>query len=77
MLYPLIENPRAALLLVNGTVYLSWGSACDDGDYYGWMMAYDAQTLQQKAALITRSRLSCLLFWAEECDTELGKRIPQ
>jgi hypothetical protein len=50
---PLIENPRAALLLVNGTVYLSWGSACDEGDYYGWVMAYDAQTLQQKAVLNT------------------------
>jgi hypothetical protein len=50
---PLIENPRAALLLVNGIVYLSWGSACDEGDYYGWVMAYDAQTLQQKAALNT------------------------
>ena len=26
---PLVEQPRAALLLVNGTVYLSWGSSCD------------------------------------------------
>ena len=45
------ENPRAALLLVNNTVYLSWGSSCDVDAYHGWVMAYDAQTLAQKAAL--------------------------
>ncbi len=46
---PLRENPRAALLLANGTVYLSWASACDVGPYHGWVIAYDAQTLKQKA----------------------------
>ena len=46
---PLRENPRASLLLVNGVVYLTWGSACDVGPYHGWVMAYDAQSLQQKA----------------------------
>lgn len=46
---PLRENPRAALLLSNGTVYLSWASSCDVGPYHGWMIAYDAQTLKQKA----------------------------
>jgi hypothetical protein len=46
---PLRENPRAALLLAKGTVYLSWASSCDVGPYHGWVMAYDAQTLKQKA----------------------------
>jgi hypothetical protein len=32
---PLRENPRAALLLSNGTVYLSWASSCDAGPYHG------------------------------------------
>ncbi|HKW63368.1 MAG TPA: hypothetical protein VJN89_12545 [Candidatus Acidoferrum sp.] len=45
------ENPRAALLLVNNVVYLSWGSSCDVDPYHGWVMAYDAQTLAQKAVL--------------------------
>lgn len=45
------ENPRAALLLVKGTVYLTWGSSCDVDPYHGWVMAYDAQTLAQKAVL--------------------------
>ena len=46
---PLRDNPRAAMLLSRGTVYLSWASACDVGPYHGWVMAYDAQSLQQKA----------------------------
>jgi hypothetical protein len=46
---PLRDNPRAAMLLSRGTVYLSWASACDVGPYHGWMMAYDARSLQQKA----------------------------
>jgi hypothetical protein len=50
---PLVENPRAALLLVNGTVYLTWASSCDVGDYHGWVIAYDARSLQQKGVFIT------------------------
>jgi len=42
------EAQRAALLLQNGVVYISWASHCDIGPYHGWLMAYDAQTLQQK-----------------------------
>jgi hypothetical protein len=45
---PLRENPRAALLLLNGAVYLTWASSCDVGPYHGWVMAYDAETLKQK-----------------------------
>ncbi|MGC2326310.1 MAG: hypothetical protein WA604_06335, partial [Candidatus Sulfotelmatobacter sp.] len=48
---PLRENPRAALLLVNSTVYLTWASSCDLDPYHGWVMAYDAETLSQKAVL--------------------------
>jgi hypothetical protein len=44
---PVRENPRAALLLSKGKVYLSWASSCDVGPYHGWMIAYDARTLQQ------------------------------
>jgi hypothetical protein len=48
---PLRENPRAALLLTNGNLYLMWASSCDRGPYHGWIMAYDPATLAQKAAL--------------------------
>ena len=42
---------RAALLLLNGKVYLAWTSHCDQGAYTGWVMAYDETTLQQTAIL--------------------------
>lgn len=50
---PLNENPRAALLLAGGEVYLTWASSCDIGPYHGWVMAYDAHTLRQRAVLNT------------------------
>jgi hypothetical protein len=45
------ENPRAALTLVNGVVYMEWASSCDNDPYHGWVMSYDAHTLAQKAVL--------------------------
>ena len=50
---PLRENPRAALLLAGGQVYLTWASSCDVGPYHGWIMAYDAHTLKQTAVINT------------------------
>ncbi len=47
------ELPRAGLLLANGQVYLTWASSCDVGTYHGWVMAYDAGTLAQRAVLNT------------------------
>jgi hypothetical protein len=48
---PLHENPRAALTLANNSVYLTWASSCDVDPYHGWVMAFDPQTLAQKAVL--------------------------
>jgi hypothetical protein len=44
---------RAALLLSNGTVYLSWGAPCQQTafKYGGWVMAYDEGTVAQLSAL--------------------------
>ena len=42
---------RAALLLMDRTLYLTWTSHCDIGRYNGWVMAYDARTLRQKSVL--------------------------
>jgi len=48
---PLRENPRASLLLVSHSVYLTWASSCDVNPYHGWIMAYDTETLTQQAVL--------------------------
>ena len=40
---------RAALLLLNGTLYTSWTSHCDEPPYTGWIIAYSASTLAQSA----------------------------
>ena len=42
---------RAALLLLNGTVYTSWTSHCDIGPYFGWIIGYSGSTLSQTAVL--------------------------
>jgi hypothetical protein len=42
---------RAALLLVNGTLYTSWTSHCDNKFYTGWLIAYSQSTLAQTAVL--------------------------
>jgi hypothetical protein len=44
---------RPGLLLLNGTVYLAYGSHCDRQPYYGWILAYDAATLTAKGAFVT------------------------
>jgi outer membrane protein assembly factor BamB len=42
---------RAALLLQDGIIYTTWASHCDEAPYMGWVMAYDAATLQRTAVL--------------------------
>ncbi len=42
---------RAALLLLNGTLYTSWTSHCDVPPYTGWIIAYRAATLARTAVL--------------------------
>src|SRR5439155_17508465 len=41
---------RPGLLLYGGTLYIAFGSHCDDRPYHGWVLTYDPATLQQKSA---------------------------
>lgn len=63
---PLRENPRAALLLSSGLVYLTWGSSCDVGPYHGWIIAYDAKTLQRRAVFNTSPNADDSGIWASD-----------
>ncbi|HEV7611819.1 MAG TPA: hypothetical protein VGO37_08100 [Steroidobacteraceae bacterium] len=42
---------RAALLLLNGTIYTSWTSHCDQPPYFGWIIAYAGSNLSRTAVL--------------------------
>jgi hypothetical protein len=46
---PLRNHQRPGLLKVGNKIYLGFASLCDIRPYHGWVLAYDATTLQQTA----------------------------
>jgi len=48
---PQAYKERAGLLLLDGTLYTGWASHCDTLPYNGWIIAFDAASLGQTAAL--------------------------
>ena len=57
---PLMHLQRPGLLLSHGTVYIAWGSNCDNPPFHGWVMGYDRSTLKQTSV------------WADTANGELG-----
>jgi len=55
---------RPGLLLLNGVVYTAWSSHCDLGTYHGWLIGYDAKTLQQVAVYNNTPNGNEGSFWA-------------
>jgi hypothetical protein len=44
---PKLQNQRSGMLLQNGRLFIAWASHTDNGNYHGWVMSYDAATLNQ------------------------------
>ena len=44
---------RTGLLLMNGTLYISFGAHCDNSPWHGWLMAYNASTFALKGVYIS------------------------
>ncbi len=44
---PSLHNQRPGLLLLNGIVYVAFGSLSDNGAWHGWVFSYNAATLHQ------------------------------
>ena len=44
---------KSALLLLNGVIYVSFGSHCDYSPWHGWVFAYDENSFAQKSIFAT------------------------
>jgi hypothetical protein len=60
---PLMQNQRPALMLASGKIYVGYASHCDKDPYHGFLMAYDAHTLQQQAVFNTSPTGSEASIW--------------
>src|SRR5262249_10566477 len=63
-LIPHNYKQRPGLLLLNGTVYIGMSSHCDIGTYHGWILGYDAASLQQKLVFNVTPNGSEASFWS-------------
>ncbi|HWX19676.1 MAG TPA: hypothetical protein VN578_07195 [Candidatus Binatia bacterium] len=60
---PLRQNQRSALTLVNGTVYVSYSSHCDWNPYHGWLLGFDATSLQPTVVYNTTPNGAAAAIW--------------
>src|SRR5262249_46673446 len=60
---PRNENQRPALALAGGSVYIAWSGHCDTPPYHGWVMTYDASTLNQTGVFNTTPNGKAAGIW--------------
>jgi hypothetical protein len=60
---PNIHLNRTGLLLLNGIIYIAYGSHCDAGGYHGWLFGLDAKTLQQTSVYNTTNSGTLGAIW--------------
>jgi hypothetical protein len=60
---PLWQSQRAGLLLLNGIVWMGFGSHGDNGPWHGWILGYNASTLAQTGAFCSTPNGEGGGFW--------------
>ncbi len=60
---PAIQRQRPGLLLLNGVVYIAFGSINDNGPWHGWLFSYNAKSLAQLDVLCTSANGSGGGMW--------------
>ena len=60
---PKWQNNRTSLLLLNGIVYIGFGSHGDNGPWHGWILAYNASTLKQTGAWCSTPNAAAAGIW--------------
>jgi outer membrane protein assembly factor BamB len=58
---------RAALLLQHGIIYTTWASHCDEEPYTGWIIGYNAASLQQANVLNITPNGADGAIWMSGC----------
>ena len=60
---PVKQLQRPGLLLSDGVVYLAFGSHADSPPFHGWILGYDAESLQQVCVFNTAPNGSDAAIW--------------
>ena len=58
------QHQRPGLLLLNGVIYIAYGSDCDANTYYGWLLGYNETNLSQTVAFNTTPSGSAGAIWS-------------
>jgi hypothetical protein len=59
----LYQLNRPGLLLANGNIYIGWGSNCCNAYSQGWVLSYNATTLQPEGAFTTEPGKELASIW--------------
>jgi hypothetical protein len=60
---PLKENQRPGLLLSDGVIYIAYSSHCDKKPYHGFVISYDAKSLERVAVFNTSPTGMAASIW--------------